>query len=121
MKKYHIINVKLNAGIEFLAKLTGDNVEVFNDWADSTPTIKEHTEITATTSIRPHTTGRYKTKITQARMAAGLTQREVADALGVHLAQEQRWEHGTNKVRAETLMRFGEVLGVDWTTLIEDE
>lgn len=121
MKRYHIVTVKLDAGIEFLAKVTGKDIDVFNDWADSIPSIKEHEEISSVSHIRPHTTGKYKTKITQARMAAGLTQREMADALGVSIAQAQRWEYGVHKMRAETLKKFGEILGVDWSTLVEDE
>lgn len=121
MKRYHIVRVKLNAGIEFLAKVTGGDIDVFNDWADSTPSIKEHEENISVSHIRPHATGKHKTKLAEARMAAGLTQREVADALGISIAQEQRWEYGIHKMRAETLKKYGEILGVDWSTLVEDE
>ena len=121
MKRYHIINVKTNTGIDFLAKVSGEDVDNFVTWADSTPSILEHEERQAVAKIAPHTTKEHGTKITQARMAAHLTQRELADLLGVSIQQEQRWEYGYHKVRAETLKRIGDALGVDWSTLLEEE
>ena len=57
--------------------------------------------------------------IAQARLKAGITQTQLADAIGVCQTQIANWERGFRKPKMDALMRIGEVLGVDWTTLIE--
>lgn len=120
MKRYHIFSVKISE-IEFLAKVNSENLESFISWANNTPSIKQYVEHQSVNRIAPHTKNKYQSKITQARIASGITQRELADGLGVSIAQAQRWEYGKHKPRASTLKRIGEILGVDWTTLVEDE
>lgn len=57
--------------------------------------------------------------IAQARLAKGLTQAQLADAIGVGQTQIANWESGFRKPKMDALMRIGAALGVDWTTLIE--
>ena len=49
-----------------------------------------------------------------ARDAQGLTQREVAHALGIDSFQVSRWELGKVRPSDETLVRLAEVLGLDY-------
>jgi transcriptional regulator with XRE-family HTH domain len=57
--------------------------------------------------------------IEQARLKAGFTQNQLADAIGVGQTQIANWESGFRKPKMDALMRIGAALGVDWTTLIE--
>ena len=57
--------------------------------------------------------------IAKARLKAGYTQTQLADAIGVGQAQIANWESGFRKPKMDALMRIGAALGVDWTTLIE--
>lgn len=45
-------------------------------------------------------------ELKQARQAAGLTQRESADILGIHLKHYQKLEAGTHPVKSQTLEYF---------------
>ena len=123
LKKYHQINVRLDTGAEFITKIKGENLSEVSNWLDRLPGIASYEEVKATNPMAPHATGKLKkkTKITEARLAAGLTQEELADLIGVGRTQIQRWEYGYNHVRVDVLMRIGEALGVNWTDLIEDE
>ena len=58
--------------------------------------------------------------IAQARLAKGLTQAQLAEAIGVKPTQIANWEQGTRKPKIDALMRIGDALGIDWTTLIQE-
>ena len=57
--------------------------------------------------------------IAQARLKKGWTQGQLGDAIGVKQTQIANWEQGSRNPKMDALMRIGEALGVDWTTLIE--
>lgn len=57
--------------------------------------------------------------IAQARLKAGFTQTQLADAIGVKQTQIANWESGFRNPKMDALMRIGNALGVDWTALIE--
>jgi len=118
MKRNHIFNITVNNGFSFFAKVTGEYVDEFREWAPNLPGVTKCDEIRAVSPIKGHTSS--KTKIAAARMAAGLTQQECADQLGVRIQQYARWERNEHTPKTVDLMRIGEVLGVDWTTLIEE-
>lgn len=117
MKRYYQYRVKLTSGIEFLAKVNGEDTNKFEEWAQSTPNLSNVEEVCSVNKIGPHSS--QKTKIAMARMAANFTQQELADRLGVGLASYQRWEYGQFKPKTKTLIAIGEILGTDWTTLVE--
>ena len=56
--------------------------------------------------------------IAKARLKKGWTQAQLADAIGSNQQQIAGWENGTRKPKVAALMRMGDALGVDWTTLI---
>ncbi len=56
--------------------------------------------------------------ITAARKAAGMTQQQLADALGVAQVSVTRWERGEREPRVSTLKRIAAVLGCDLRDLI---
>lgn len=56
--------------------------------------------------------------ITQARMAAGLTQAQLADMIGVAAQHIGRWERGERKPKIDALMRIAQALGCSVTDLI---
>lgn len=117
MKRYYQYKVKLKSGIEFQAKVNAEDVDLFNGWAQSDHAISNVEEIRSVNKIGPHSF--QKTKLAIARMAAGFTQQEMADQLGIGLASYQRWEYAQFKPKTKTLMAIGKILDVDWTTLIE--
>ena len=47
-----------------------------------------------------------------------MTQGQLAEALGCTHANVVGWETGYRKPKMQSLMKIGEALGVDWTTLI---
>ena len=57
--------------------------------------------------------------IAQARLKAGYTQTQLADAIGVGQTQVANWESGYRRPKIDALMRIGAALGIDWTTLVE--
>ena len=57
-------------------------------------------------------------KIAQARLKAGMTQGQLAEAMGIRASQIGNWENGYRKPKMDALMRIAAVLGIDWTTLI---
>ena len=121
MMKYHQINLTLTGGAEVILKVKGTNYNSVRNWLSTLPGITVIEDVKATMPIKPHTIRKNPSKITLARMAAGLSQQELADLLGVSRTQEQRWEYGYNRVRAYTLSRIADALGVDVNDLIQDD
>lgn len=117
MKRYYQYKINTNSGVEFLAKVNSEDVELFNNWASNDRGISKYEEIRNVNKIGPHSA--QKTKLAMARMAAGITQVEMAEKLGVGLASYQRWEYAQFKPKTKTLIAIGEILDVDWTTLVE--
>ena len=58
-------------------------------------------------------------KIAQARMAAGLTQSQLADRLGVTPQMVGRWERGERLPKLDTLRRIADALGIELNTLLQ--
>lgn len=56
--------------------------------------------------------------IRTARIAAGMTQQQLADALGVAQQSVTRWETGEREPRVSTLRRIAAVLGCDLSALL---
>lgn len=60
--------------------------------------------------------------IQKARKAAGMTQKELAEKLGVSAPNISQYERGTKTPKIETVKRIAHALGVYWDTLYpEDE
>ena len=57
----------------------------------------------------------------KARLAKKISQKELADELGVTTATISRYESGERKLPVETAKRIAEILGVDWYTLFDEE
>lgn len=58
--------------------------------------------------------------IAQARIAKGMTQQQLAEAIGVLQQQIAGWETGARKPKIDALMRMADAMGIDWTTLIQE-
>lgn len=56
--------------------------------------------------------------IAAARIAAGMTQAQLAARIGTTQGMIARWETGVRKPKMESLMRIGTALGIDWQTII---
>ena len=56
--------------------------------------------------------------IKQARIAAGMTQQQVADIVGVKRATVQAWESGRNNIGAAELSTFAKAIGADVNDLL---
>ena len=56
--------------------------------------------------------------IRAARIAAGMTQQQLADALGIAQQSVARWETGEREPRVSPLKRIAAVLGCDVTALL---
>ena len=56
--------------------------------------------------------------ISAARKAAGMTQQQLADALGIAQQSVARWETGEREPRVSTLKRIAAALGCDLRDLI---
>ena len=119
LKGIIVCNVTLESGIEFQANVKGSDINQFESWIKSVSGIKEYNIIKATSTIPPFT--RKKTKLSAARIAAGLTQEKLALKLGVTATQIQRWEYGIFKPKVATLLRMSTILGVPLEDLVEDE
>lgn len=57
--------------------------------------------------------------IAAARIDKGMTQKQLADALGVGQSIIARWETGGRVPKMQTLQRIAAALGVDWIELIQ--
>jgi transcriptional regulator with XRE-family HTH domain len=53
------------------------------------------------------------------RLAKGLSQTELADALGITFQQVQKYEKGTNRVGSGRLLKISAILGVKITDFFE--
>lgn len=60
-------------------------------------------------------------KIKQLRLAAGLTQQEIADAMKVDRSTVSYWESGVSMPRAEQLPKLADLLGCTIDTLFGRE
>lgn len=58
------------------------------------------------------------TELTEAREKADLSQKALADILGVDPVCVNRWEHGDSKPTFETTQRLAKILNVELSTLI---
>lgn len=56
--------------------------------------------------------------IRAARIAAGMTQQQLADALGIAQQSVARWETGEREPRVSTLRRIAAVLGCNLSALL---
>ena len=55
------------------------------------------------------------------RHLQGMSQTDVAQAIGVTYQQFQKYETGANRVSASTLLRIAQALGIDINLLISEE
>lgn len=60
-----------------------------------------------------------KSPITAARMAAGLTQGQLAEAIGCTQKDVSRWERGVYSPRIDVLVKMAGVLGCSLEDLID--
>ena len=70
------------------------------------------------TRSRPRATGT-DSPIAIARRAAGMTQEQLAKAVGVQAQYIGAWERGERKPKIDSLLRIAEALGVSWQDLID--
>lgn len=54
------------------------------------------------------------------RKALGMSQTELADAIGVRFQQVQKYENGSNRVAASRLWQIADALGISVVALFED-
>ena len=59
-------------------------------------------------------------RLKSARRAAGLSQKQVGEALGVTFQQVQKYEHGRNRLSANALQRICDLLEVPYQSLLID-
>ena len=52
-------------------------------------------------------------RVRLARLSAGLSQSQLAGAVGITFQQVQKYEKGTNRISASRLYQFANILGVD--------
>lgn len=57
--------------------------------------------------------------VTRARMAAGLTQKQLADKVGSTAAEVSKWERGEREPRASKLKQIADALGCSVLDLME--
>ena len=118
-KRHFLYEVELTSGINITAKVKGEDIDAFIEWMKTLPGVKQYQEASSTNKISPFT--RKNTKIARLRIAAGMTQQEFADKLGVAVSQAQYWEYGRFKPKTQSLMKIAEVLDVPWQDLLDNE
>lgn len=59
-------------------------------------------------------------RVRQARVAAGLTQTQLADQLGITFQQVQKYEKGVNRIGGGRLYKIARVVGVKITYFFDD-
>jgi transcriptional regulator with XRE-family HTH domain len=62
---------------------------------------------------------RFPGRLRELREAAGLTQRDLADKIGVHVDAVARWEQGRREPSWATVLALAEALGVDCTAFTQ--
>ena len=117
MKKYYNLNVKLESGAAFMLKVNWENLEEVTAWLDGLESVTEHSVVGSVAPMKPHT--KHENGISAARLQKGWTQQDLADAIGVAQQHVQRWEAGVHRPSIEVLMKIGDALGVEWTTLVQ--
>ena len=121
MKRNYSYDVNLTNGCNFIAKIKAEDNEKLLDWLNSAPGIKQYTELRSTNKISPFIrTDTQASNLAKARLAAGMTQQEMADALGVTTSQYQTWEYKKYAPKTTTLLRMSELLDVPLEELMED-
>ena len=59
-------------------------------------------------------------RVRQARVAAGLTQTDLADQIGITFQKVQKYEKGVNRIGGGRLYKIGHILGVKITYFFDD-
>ena len=59
--------------------------------------------------------------IARARLDRGITQAQLAEAVGCSQQQIQAWETGIRKPKLKALVKIGKALNVDWLSLIDQD
>ncbi len=59
-------------------------------------------------------------RVRRARVAAGLTQTQLADQLGITFQQVQKYEKGVNRIGGGRLYKIARILGVKITYFFDD-
>ena len=59
-------------------------------------------------------------RLAAARKVAGFTQRQVAEAIGVSGSQLQKYEKGSNRIAASSLMTVATMLGMPISAFFDD-
>lgn len=57
-------------------------------------------------------------RISEARIAAGLTQAQLASAIGCTQSMIAQWETGARLPKMQSLVRIADALHIDWRDLI---
>src|ERR1700709_1905330 len=63
---------------------------------------------------------RLGTAVRSNRVLAGLTQKDIGDALGVTFQQVQKYERGVNRISVETLIKVATAINTTPQQLIDD-
>ena len=119
MRKNYSLKVALKTGTEFLLKVGVDNVGEICAWLAGIESVREYEIVSSVAPKAPHS--RHQNGIAAARLEKGWTQQELADAVGVAQQHIQRWEAGVHRPGIEVLMKIGDALGVEWTSLVEPQ
>ena len=60
-------------------------------------------------------------QIARCRMAKGMTQKQLAEAVGVSQQQINQWETGVRKPKIDALVKLAKAMDIEWTELIDIE
>jgi transcriptional regulator with XRE-family HTH domain len=71
--------------------------------------------------ITKSNTGGFPSRLKQLRLQKGLSQKGLADILGLHTIHYGRYERGDSKPAAETLSKLADALGVSVDYLLEGD